>query len=123
MDILKRFQTTDSEGHVRHNLKLIAAVVLAVGLVSERHTRDALAREVEGRLLSLARSLALAGGDALLSDFPELTLPTRRARAAWWWSCCPSIRVSGRAGCIKSAANQLHLAHRPTSGKWPKPTA
>jgi sigma-B regulation protein RsbU (phosphoserine phosphatase) len=48
--------------------------VLAAGAVSERNSREALSREVEGRLLSQARSLSLAGGDALLSDFPELTL-------------------------------------------------
>ncbi len=53
---------------------LITLAVLAVGTVSERNTREALTREVQGRLLSLARNLALSGGEALLSDFPELTL-------------------------------------------------
>ena len=53
---------------------LITAAVVAVGAVAERSTRRALGHEIEGRLLSLARNLALAGSDALLSDFPELTL-------------------------------------------------
>jgi len=53
---------------------LIAAAVLVVSAVTERNTREALSREVEGRLLSMTRNLALAGGDAMLSEFPELTL-------------------------------------------------
>jgi serine phosphatase RsbU (regulator of sigma subunit)/anti-sigma regulatory factor (Ser/Thr protein kinase) len=53
---------------------LIAAAVTGMGVVSERATREALNREIEARLLLQSRGLALAGADALLSDFPELTL-------------------------------------------------
>lgn len=56
------------------SVALIAAAVLAMAIVSERNARSALTREIEGRLLLQARHLALAGSDALLSDFPELTL-------------------------------------------------
>src|SRR5207247_225231 len=53
---------------------LLTAAVLAVGAVSERNTREALTREIETRLFLQAGNLAMAGSEALLSDFPELTL-------------------------------------------------
>jgi serine phosphatase RsbU (regulator of sigma subunit)/anti-sigma regulatory factor (Ser/Thr protein kinase) len=56
------------------SVALIAAAVVAMAVVSERNSRAALTREVENRLLLQAHNLALAGGDAMLSDFPELTL-------------------------------------------------
>ena len=59
---------------VATSASLITAAVLGVGWVSERNTREALTREIEARLLLQGRSLALAGAEALLSDFPELTL-------------------------------------------------
>jgi serine phosphatase RsbU (regulator of sigma subunit)/anti-sigma regulatory factor (Ser/Thr protein kinase) len=53
---------------------LTTAAVLSVGAVAERNTRRALTREIETRLLLEARNLALTSSEALLADFPELTL-------------------------------------------------
>ena len=53
---------------------LIVASLLSFGLLAERNTRAALTAEVETRLLMEARNLASMSVDALLSDFPELTL-------------------------------------------------
>lgn len=53
---------------------LTTAAVLGVGGVAERNTRRALTREIEARLLLEARNLALTSTEALLTDFPELTL-------------------------------------------------
>lgn len=53
---------------------LTAAAVMVMAWVSESDTRNVLTREIESRLLLQARNLALTGGDAMLSDFPELTL-------------------------------------------------
>jgi len=53
---------------------LITAAVLAVGAVSERNARAALTHEIQTRLFLQARNLGLAAGDAMLADFPELTL-------------------------------------------------
>ena len=50
------------------------AAVLAVGGHSERAARTALRREIEARLQLQSESLAAASADALLGDFPELTL-------------------------------------------------
>jgi serine phosphatase RsbU (regulator of sigma subunit)/anti-sigma regulatory factor (Ser/Thr protein kinase) len=58
----------------------LAAVALicvtggGVGWVAERNARQALTEEIEARLLLEARNLAHLGADALLSEFPELTL-------------------------------------------------
>lgn len=53
---------------------LISLTVIGVGWVAERNAREALTEEVESRLLMEARNLAHVGTDALLSEFPELTL-------------------------------------------------
>lgn len=53
---------------------LTAAAVMVMAFVSESDTRNVLTREIESRLLLQARNLALTGGDAMLADFPELTL-------------------------------------------------
>jgi len=53
---------------------LVVVTILAVGGVAEHNARDSLTAEVEARLLLEARNLALAGTDALLAEFPELTL-------------------------------------------------
>src|SRR6185503_3627259 len=53
---------------------LTTAAVLTVGAVAERNTRQALTREIETRLLLEARNLALTSSEALLADYPELTL-------------------------------------------------
>ncbi len=53
---------------------LVALTVAGVALVTEHNTRNTLQREMETRLLLEARNLALLSTDALLSDFPELTL-------------------------------------------------
>ena len=50
------------------------ATVLAVGEHSERAARTALRHEIEARLQLQAENLAAASADALLGDFPELTL-------------------------------------------------
>ena len=56
------------------NAGLVALTVLAVAQTSERHLREILTSEAETQLLLEARNLAVLSGDALLSDFPELTL-------------------------------------------------
>jgi serine phosphatase RsbU (regulator of sigma subunit) len=53
---------------------LLTAAVVGVGAVSEQHTRLALTRELETRLLLEARNLSLTGAGALLTGLPELTL-------------------------------------------------
>ena len=47
---------------------------LAIGWVAERNSRHILTDEIQNRLLVEARNLAFLSADALLSDFPELTL-------------------------------------------------
>lgn len=65
------------------SLKQIATVVAAalvaltagvIGYVSEQNAHDALLRETQARLFLEARNLALTSGEALLTEFPELTL-------------------------------------------------
>jgi sensor histidine kinase regulating citrate/malate metabolism len=53
---------------------LVVVTILTVGGVAEHNARDSLTAEVEARVLLEARNLALAGTDALLAEFPELTL-------------------------------------------------
>ncbi len=53
---------------------LIAVALLGFGNLAERNTRQTLNEEIEGRLILEARNLASLSVDALLSDFPELTL-------------------------------------------------
>ena len=53
---------------------LVAAAVLGVGSVGERHARAMLARETEARILLTARNLARLSSSALLSGVPELVL-------------------------------------------------
>ncbi len=53
---------------------LIAVALLGFGKLAERNTRQTLNEEIEGRLILEARNLASLSVDALLSDFPELTL-------------------------------------------------
>jgi serine phosphatase RsbU (regulator of sigma subunit)/anti-sigma regulatory factor (Ser/Thr protein kinase) len=53
---------------------LVALSVIGVGSVSEKNTRELLMFEVEARLLLEASNLANLSADALLDDFPELTL-------------------------------------------------
>ncbi len=53
---------------------LISGAVITGGLVAERDQRRSLTREIENRLVLEARNLSLTGSDALLTDFPELTL-------------------------------------------------
>ena len=53
---------------------LVTLCIIGVGAVSEKNTRELLASEVEARLLLEASNLAHLSSDALLDDFPELTL-------------------------------------------------
>jgi serine phosphatase RsbU (regulator of sigma subunit)/anti-sigma regulatory factor (Ser/Thr protein kinase) len=53
---------------------LLVVTVLALGALSEAHTRRELTRELETRLVLEARNLAHTASGALLSDLPELTL-------------------------------------------------
>ncbi len=53
---------------------LLVSTMVAVYGMTERHARQAMRRELETRLLLEARHLALLSTDALLSEFPELTL-------------------------------------------------
>ena len=53
---------------------LIACVGLALTGVAERNARHLLTEAAEGHLLLQARNLALTSADALLTDYPELTL-------------------------------------------------
>lgn len=53
---------------------VVAATVAAVFALADRNARQALTLEMETRLVLEARHLALLAADALLSEFPELTL-------------------------------------------------
>src|SRR5262245_63867213 len=53
---------------------LTTLVVLGVTGVTEQRTRAVLVDEIESRLLIQARNLAVAGANALLTDYPELLL-------------------------------------------------
>ncbi|MCK4774681.1 MAG: HAMP domain-containing protein, partial [Candidatus Krumholzibacteria bacterium] len=53
---------------------LVVVAVVGAGTVAERNAREALMREVQGRLVLEARNLALLSSSALLDEFPELTL-------------------------------------------------
>lgn len=53
---------------------LTTGAVIGTGVVSEQNLRRAVTREVEARLIIEARHLALVSTQALLSDYPELTL-------------------------------------------------
>ena len=53
---------------------LVGLTVLGVFLVTDRNARRALETEMEVRLVLEARHLALLSADALLADYPELTL-------------------------------------------------
>ena len=53
---------------------VLAATMIAVFAITEHNARQALRTEMETRLLLEARHLALLSSDALLAEFPELTL-------------------------------------------------
>ena len=53
---------------------LLVATGLAIAWVAERNSRRILTEEIQTRLLVEARNLAFLSADALLGDFPELTL-------------------------------------------------
>lgn len=53
---------------------LVVAAVIGVGSVAQQHLRNSLHREVETRLVLEARNLAHVSADALLDEFPELSL-------------------------------------------------
>lgn len=56
------------------SIGLVTAAAAGVHLLSERNARRALEQEMETRLLLEARHLALLSTDALLAEYPELTL-------------------------------------------------
>ena len=56
------------------NVILVVLTVVGVFAVTDRNARHALQQEMETRLLMEARHLSLLSTDALLSDYPELTL-------------------------------------------------
>jgi len=53
---------------------LVSITVIGVSWIAERNTREVLYLEMQNRLLLEARHLALLSADALLTEFPELTL-------------------------------------------------
>ena len=53
---------------------LVVSTVFGVFMITDRNARRALESEMEMRLVLEARHLALLGTDALLADYPELTL-------------------------------------------------
>ena len=53
---------------------LVAVSILAVSQSSEKYLRETLSTDAKTQLLLEARNLAMLSSDALLSDFPELTL-------------------------------------------------
>lgn len=53
---------------------LIAVSVIGFGKLAEQNTRQTLSEEIENRLILEARNLASLSVDALLTDYPELTL-------------------------------------------------
>ncbi len=55
-------------------VSLLAVSVIGFGSLAERNARQTLSEEIENRLIVEARNLASLSVDALLTDFPELTL-------------------------------------------------
>ncbi len=53
---------------------LVAGTMLAIARVNEQYTRQALLAEAESRMLLEAGNLALLSQNAMLTEFPELTL-------------------------------------------------
>ena len=53
---------------------LVSITVIGVSWIAERNAREVLHLEMQTHLLLEARHLALLSADALLTDFPELTL-------------------------------------------------
>ena len=53
---------------------LVTITAVTIGYVSERNAHEALMRETQARLFLEARNLAITSSDALLTEFPELTL-------------------------------------------------
>jgi HD-GYP domain-containing protein (c-di-GMP phosphodiesterase class II) len=53
---------------------LVALSILAVSQTSEKYLRETLSKDAKTKLLLEARNLAMLSSDALLNDYPELTL-------------------------------------------------
>ncbi len=91
---------------------LVASTVIGVFMITDRNARRALEAEMEMRLVLEARHLALLSTDALLAEYPELTL-------------CPIVRemlqrqsdlsvavVLDHEGCIKGHPDVRRLGER-----------
>ena len=100
---------------------LTAAAVLSVGAIAERHTRQALTKELESRLALEARNLALTSAGVLLEDFPELTLhPLLKEKLARQPELASAVVVD-HEGTIQGHADPLKLgtSYEPRSGLTP----
>jgi sigma-B regulation protein RsbU (phosphoserine phosphatase) len=94
---------------------LTAAGVLALGVFSERQSREQLGAELETRLLLTARNLAMMSSGALLSDYPELTLHPLIKEMQREQPSLVLVEVIDHDGIIQghSDARQLGQAYQP----------
>ncbi|HXF59235.1 MAG TPA: SpoIIE family protein phosphatase [Candidatus Saccharimonadales bacterium] len=80
---------------------LTTLVVLGVMGVMVRRTRDVLIEEIDSRLLVEAKSLALAGSRALLTEYPELTLAPLVKEMSQGQPELAFLAVADRSGTIQ----------------------
>lgn len=94
---------------------MVAVAVAGVALVTERSTRRTLQEEMETRLLLESRNLALLSTDALLAEYPELTLyPVVREMLERQPHLVMAV-VLDHAGCVQGHTDPRLLGrHDPT---------
>ncbi len=97
---------------------LVAAVVAAVGAVTERNARRALSAEMEAGLQLQARQVALVGADALLTETPEWALLPLAKQILERQSQIAFVVVTDRDGVIQgdSDVRRLGTTFVPPSG-------
>jgi serine phosphatase RsbU (regulator of sigma subunit)/anti-sigma regulatory factor (Ser/Thr protein kinase) len=103
---------------------LTAGVGLALTGVAERNARRVLAEAAEGHLVLQARHLALTSADALLTDYPELTLAPLVNRMLADQKDLRLVVVVDRAGVIQghSEVRRLGTPFASPAGLRPAPT-
>ncbi len=102
---------------------LVVVTILTVGGVAEHNARESLTAEVEARLLLEARNLALAGTDALLAEFPELTLCPLVTEMTARRDDLESVVVLDRNGRIQADVDARRLGEAYTGLAGLRPVA
>jgi serine phosphatase RsbU (regulator of sigma subunit)/anti-sigma regulatory factor (Ser/Thr protein kinase) len=102
---------------------LTAGVGLALTGVAERNARRVLAEAAEGHLVLQARHLALTSADALLTDYPELTLAPLVNRMLADQKDLRLVVVVDRAGVIQGHSEVRRLGTPYTSPAGLRPAS